>query len=53
MGMFDFQNIQSDIEDRALYLSKRPKVFEGVYRGEDIQSQSRMHKVIIYSRFIC
>ncbi|XP_005100351.2 microtubule-actin cross-linking factor 1 [Aplysia californica] len=44
-----FQNVQTDVEDRALYLSQRPKVFESVYRGEDLDSQSRMHKDCVYA----
>ncbi|CAL1534640.1 unnamed protein product [Lymnaea stagnalis] len=44
-----FQNVQSDIEDRALYLSKRPKVFQSVYRGQDIESQTKMHKECVYT----
>ncbi|BFZ22115.1 hypothetical protein BsWGS_25154 [Bradybaena similaris] len=43
-----FQNVQSDIESRAIYLSSRPKVFDSMYRGEDIHSQSRMHKDCVY-----
>ncbi|GFN99913.1 microtubule-actin cross-linking factor 1 [Plakobranchus ocellatus] len=39
-----FQNAQADLEERALYLSSRPKVFDSVYRGEDIEKQSKMHK---------
>ncbi|XP_041374834.1 LOW QUALITY PROTEIN: microtubule-actin cross-linking factor 1-like [Gigantopelta aegis] len=44
-----YQNVQTDMEDRALYLSNRPKVFESVYRDEDVTEASRMHKNCIYA----
>ncbi|XP_067685972.1 microtubule-actin cross-linking factor 1, isoforms 6/7-like isoform X1 [Haliotis asinina] len=44
-----FQNVQADFEDRALYLSNRRKVFESVYRGEDIAEASRMHRDCVYA----
>ena len=46
--MLYFQSVQTDMEDRALYLSNRPKVFESVYRDDDLTEASRMHKVCFY-----
>ncbi|XP_014776366.2 uncharacterized protein LOC106873495 [Octopus bimaculoides] len=39
------QTFETEMSSRACYLIKRPKVFESVYRGEDIEVASRLHKV--------
>ncbi|KAL5005910.1 hypothetical protein ScPMuIL_017068 [Solemya velum] len=43
------QYVQSELEDRALYLTQRPKVFESMYRGEGLEACSRVHKDCTYA----
>ncbi|XP_033728126.1 plectin-like [Pecten maximus] len=43
------QNVQSEFEERALYLTERPKVFESVYREDDVTASASMHKECVYA----
>ncbi|ESO82078.1 hypothetical protein LOTGIDRAFT_237159 [Lottia gigantea] len=43
-----FQNVQSEFEERALYLTERKPVFDSVYRDEEVESSSRMHRECTY-----
>ncbi|XP_021351800.1 dystonin-like isoform X3 [Mizuhopecten yessoensis] len=43
------QNVQSEFEERALYLTERKKVFESVYREDDVEASARMHKDCVYA----
>ncbi|XP_036368174.1 microtubule-actin cross-linking factor 1 isoform X4 [Octopus sinensis] len=43
------QTFETEMSSRACYLIKRPKVFESVYRGEDIEVASRLHKDSVYA----
>ena len=39
------QNVQSEVEERALYLTERRPVFDSVFRQEHMEQSSRMHRV--------
>lgn len=42
---FPLQNVQSEFEDRALYLTERRKVFESIYREDTVEASARIHRV--------
>lgn len=44
-----FQNVQSEVEERALYLTERRGVFDSVFRQEHMEQSSRMHRDCVYS----
>lgn len=39
------QNVQSEVEERALYLTERRCVFDSIFRQEHMEQSSRMHRV--------
>lgn len=43
------QNFENEITQRACYLIERPKVFESVYRGQDLDIATRLHKDSVYA----
>lgn len=43
--LFILQNVQTEFEERALYLTERRGVFDSIYRREHMEHSSRMHRV--------
>ncbi|KAK3083433.1 hypothetical protein FSP39_022457, partial [Pinctada imbricata] len=43
------QNVQTEFEDRALYLTERRKVFESIYREDSVAESARMHRDCVYA----
>ncbi|XP_053386476.1 dystonin-like isoform X4 [Mercenaria mercenaria] len=44
-----FQNVQTEFEERALYLTERRGVFDSIYRREHMENSSRMHRDCVYT----
>ncbi|KAL4217405.1 hypothetical protein ACF0H5_023855 [Mactra antiquata] len=44
-----FQNVQTEFEERALYLIERDGVFNSMYRREHMEQSSRMHRECVYT----
>ncbi|XP_076088399.1 microtubule-actin cross-linking factor 1, isoforms 6/7-like isoform X5 [Mytilus galloprovincialis] len=43
------QNVQSDFEERAMYLTERKLVFDSMHREEALKVSSRMHRDCVYA----
>ncbi|GAB1607824.1 plectin-like isoform X1, partial [Argonauta hians] len=43
------QRVETELSLRASYLINRPKVFESVYRGEDVSRASHLHKDSVFA----